>query len=261
MVPALLGAGRMAMQALPYITATYGALEGAKEGGLMGALTGGGLGYFGGKLGTAPLRGLTKQAINIAPGAASALGIKGTPLMAKAIAGGAIPIAGAALAAPLVGSLAGKTAQAAVNAPGALLGTAGKAVGTGETIRGYYDRKTNTFVPDQTDPLGGTGLPTGPQTALDYLNPLSGYQGQLSLQQQQQDVALKGAVNAMNAMRPYLEESKSRDFRRNVAAARLGTDLATQQALIEGGQRIAGTMGTQALGEVGAGLRTQYRYL
>ena len=76
----------MAMQALPYITAGYGALEGAKEGGPLGALAGGGLGFLGGKLGAAPIRALTKSGIAAAPGVASALGIKGSPLMAKAVA-------------------------------------------------------------------------------------------------------------------------------------------------------------------------------
>jgi hypothetical protein len=273
----------MLAAALPVIGALYGGYEGYKQsGGNLGAAAlSAGLSAAGGKilpgairfagsrlastgLGSAAQQAATRLgpeaykasqifaregASTLNPIAQQALGRE---LLKKGLAGTALLAGGAAI--PVVaGSLSSATKE--------ILPTAGKAVGTGETIRGYWDRKTNTFVPDPTDPLGGTGLPMGPQTALDYLNPLSGYQGQLSLQQQQQDVALKGAVDAMNAMRPYLEESKSKDFRRNVAAARLGTDLATQQALIEGGQRIAGTMGTQALGEVGAGLRTQYRYL
>lgn len=167
----------------------------------------------------------------------------------------------AALGLPVATDIAGGIGAGAKRFAGRILPTAGQATGTGEVVRGYMDRKTGEFVPDPTSPLGATGLPTGPQTALDYLDPTKGYQGQLALQQQQQELALRGATAGMAAMRPYLEEAKTRDFTRSAAAARLANDLATQSGLILGGQQIAGTMGTQALGEVGAGLRTQYRYL
>lgn len=262
-VPLLMGAGRMAMQALPYITAGYGALEGAKEGGVLGALTGGGLGYFGGKLGAGPLRALTKQGIAAAPGVASALGIKGTPLMAKAVAAGAIPVAGGLLAAPVVGALSGKAGEAVVKAPGALTGAAlpaaASAVGTGRMIQGVFDSATGEFTPLGTDPA--TGMPRGPRTAAEMLNPAGYEMGSLELQRRLQDVGLEGAGKFMNLERSYLDEAKTRDLARSAAAARLATDLATQQGLTLGGQRIAGAMSTQALGDVGAGLRTQYRYL
>jgi hypothetical protein len=85
--------------------------------------------------------------------------------------------------------------------------------------------------------------------------------GALELQRRAQDVGLEGAGKFMNLERSYLDEAKTRDLARSAAAARLATDLATQQGLTLGGQRIAGAMSTQALGDVGAGLRTQYRYL
>jgi len=55
MLPALLGAGRFAMQALPYVTAAMGAAPGLREGDLGKAALGGGLGYFGGGLGSSRL--------------------------------------------------------------------------------------------------------------------------------------------------------------------------------------------------------------
>jgi hypothetical protein len=249
----------MAMQALPYITAGYGALEGAKEGGPLGALTGGGLGFFGGKLGVAPLRALTKGGIAAAPGVASALGIKGSPLMAKAVAAGAIPIAGGMLAAPLIGGLSGKAIPATAKAASGALPTAASAVGTGRMLQGVFNTATGEFTPLETDPA--SGMPRGPRTASEMLNPQGYEMGALELQRRAQDVGLEGAGKFMNLERSYLDEAKTRDLARSAAAARLATDLATQQGLTLGGQRIAGAMGTQALSDVGAGLRTQYRYL
>jgi len=259
MVPALLGAGRMAMQALPYITAGYGALEGAKEGGPLGALAGGGLGFLGGKLGAAPIRALTKSGIAAAPGVASTLGIKGSPLMAKAVAAGAIPIAGGMLAAPLIGGLAGKAIPAVAKAPGKVIPPVTEAIGAGRMVQGVFDTATGEFTPLETE--AAPGMPRGPRTASEMLNPQGYEMGALELQRRAQDVGLEGAGKFMNLERSYLDEAKTRDLARSAAAARLATDLATQQGLTLGGQRIAGAMGAQALGDVGAGLRTQYRYL
>jgi hypothetical protein len=114
-------------------------------------------------------------------------------------------------------------------------------------------------VPLDTDPA--IGMPRGPRTASEMLNPQGYEMGALELQRRAQDVGLEGAGKFMNLERSYLDEAKTRDLARSAAAARLATDLATQQGLTLGGQRIAGAMGTQALSDVGAGLRTQYRYL
>ena len=54
-VPLVAGAGRLAMQALPYLTAATGFTEGAKEGGLMGGLLGAGAGYGLGRFGLGKL--------------------------------------------------------------------------------------------------------------------------------------------------------------------------------------------------------------
>lgn len=272
---------------LPIGSAVLGGIQGYQqsEGDLGAAALGAGLGALGGGLlpggvrmagaalaPTAVGRGIQAGLTRLGPAAykagqavagkgASTLNpiaqqMLGRDLLTKGLTGAAV-LGGATL----IPSIAGGTATGTKRLAAGLLPTAGKATGTAEVVRGYMDRNTGQFIPDPTSPLGTTGLPTGPQTALDYLDPTKGAQGALAYQQQQLDLALRKANEAMAMERPYLDEAKTRDFTRNIAGARLASDLATQQGLILGGQQIAGTMGAQALADVGAGMRTQYRYL
>lgn len=274
---------------LPLIGAGLGAYQGYQEGGLGGAALGAGLGAvtplglrmagtaLGARLGAGALgrasgalgekalaanlaaRELGTEGLKGVAGQAALSGSRGLGALAEKIATpagiGALTagIGTLALGAPgLAGSLAGKTAQA-------LIPKATSAVGKGRMIQGVFDSATGEFTPMGTDPA--LGMPRTARTASEMLNPQGYEMGALELQRRMQDVGLEGAGKFMNLERSYLDEAKTRDLARSAAAARLANDLATQQGLTMGGQRIAGAMSTQALGDVGAGLRTQYRYL
>ena len=255
MVAALLPIGGALLGGFEGYRRSGGDLGAAALGAGIGAATPAGLRMAGTALGGMPAAAPLLSALTKGKGAARALvGLQGpvtavTPAALGALAAGT----GFALGAPAL--TAGLTTKAAKGA----LPTAASAVGTGRMVQGVFDTATGEFTPLETDPA--SGMPRGPRTASEMLNPQGYEMGALELQRRAQDVSLEGAGKFMGLERSYLDEAKTRDLARSAAAARLATDLATQQGLTLGGQRIAGAMGTQALGDVGAGLRTQYRYL
>jgi len=250
---------------LPTAGAILGGIEGYRRSGGdlgaaalgagLGAVTPAGLRMAGTALGGTQLAAPLLGALTKGKGAIRGLvGLQGpvtavTPSALGALAAGT----GLAVGAPALA--AGLGTQAARG----IIPTAAGAVGTGRMVQGVFDSATGEFTPLETE--AAPGMPRGPRTAADMLNPQGYEMGALELQRRAQDVGLEGAGKFMNLERSYLDEAKTRDLARSAAAARLATDLATQQGLTLGGQRIAGAMGTQALGDVGAGLRTQYRYL
>lgn len=272
---------------LPIAGALYGGYEGYKQSGgdLGAALLGSGLGAAGGGLlpggvrmagsalaGTKLGLGTQQLATRLGPGvyrASQLLSRTGTstlnPIAQQALGrellmkglGGAAVLGGAAA----IPAIAGGLASGAKNVAAGIIPAATGSVGTSRMVQSVYNPATGEveFVPLETDPA--SGMPRGPRTASEMLNPQGYEMGALELQRRAQDVALEGASKFLNLERPILDEAKTRDLARSAAAARLATDLATQQGLTLGGQRIAGAMGQQALGDVGAGLRTQYRYL
>ena len=131
---------RLAMRALPWITGGMGALPGLQEGNLVKAITGGGLGAWGGSSLRGPIGGITRTAMRQTPGAVSGLtglisnrmpntvlgnrlgsALLDSPMLAKNALGipgavGAVknilPWAGVAGAIPLTGGLSGMTGSA-----------------------------------------------------------------------------------------------------------------------------------------------------
>jgi hypothetical protein len=266
MVFPLLTAGRMAMQALPYITAGYGALEGAKQGGLGGALAGGGLGFLGGKLGVGPLRGATKAGINAAPGIGSVLGIKGTPLAAKAIAAGAIPVAGGLLAAPLIGNLAGAAGPALAGGLGNVasgltsVGAAAGAPGLGAqpTPGGMYNFDANQL-PGGNDPTWGYGNFYG--SMADAGSPVSRSAARRIEEMKEFDTSLRNQKLQYELMAPYIAGAKKEDLARNLYAMTVKNNQLTQSTALLGGLEAARNMGLNAASQVGAALAHQYQYV
>ena len=252
---------------LPVAGALYGGYEGyRRSGGDLGATA------LGAGIGAATPAGL-RMAGTALGGIPAMAPLLGALTKGKSLARGLVGLQGpvSAVTPAAVGSIAANTglllgapALAAGLGTGAAKGaipTAAGAVGTGRMFQSVIDPATGKveFVPLETDPA--SGMPRGPRTASEMLNPQGYEMGALELQRRAQDVSLEGAGKFMGLERSYLDEAKTRDLARSAAGARLATDLETQQGLTLGGQRIAGAMGTQALGDVGAGLRTQYRYL
>jgi hypothetical protein len=151
----LLGAGRMAMQALPYITALMGAAPGLKKGNLGEAVIGGGLGYLGGGLGAGGIqKGARAGAAYFRPAAAA---MAGTPLgqqasILKRVAQLGIPLAGAAAATPLIGGLAGAVAQPIAGLAGSVGNTALGAVGLGQAATRQPGALTSPIYPEGSVP-------------------------------------------------------------------------------------------------------------
>jgi len=250
---------------LPISGAVLGGIEGYRRSGGdlgaaalgagLGAATPAGLRMAGTALGGTGLAAPLLSALTKGKGAVRGLvGLQGpVTAVTPAALGGLAAGTGLLLGAPaLAAGLGTQAARGAIPA-------AAETVGTGRMVQGVLDPATGEFTPLETE--AAPGMPRGPRTASEMLNPQGYEMGALELQRRAQDVGLEGAGKFMNLERSYLDEAKTRDLARSAAAARLATDLATQQGLTLGGQRIAGAMGTQALGDVGAGLRTQYRYL
>jgi len=250
---------------LPISGAVLGGIEGYRRSGGdlgaaalgagLGAATPAGLRMAGTALGGTRLAAPLLSALTKGKGAVRGLvGLQGpvtavTPAALGSLAAGTGLVVGAPALAASLGTQAAR---------GAIPAAAG-AVGTGRMVQGVLDPATGEFTPLETE--AAPGMPRGPRSASEMLSPEGYEMGALELQRRAQDVGLEGAGKFMNLERAYLDEAKTRDLARSAAAARLATDLATQQGLTLGGQRIAGAMSTQALGDVGAGLRTQYRYL
>lgn len=260
-VPLALGAGRMAMQALPYITALYGASEGAKEGGLLGALTGGGLGYLGGRVGKGGVGKLTRKASAAAPGLAaqapgvsSALGI--TPVVAKTAARAAVPLAAAGLAAPVVGRLAGGAGGLMSDLGGAVVDAGGNILGAGTGVSQALTKPSGVL--PTIDPTGG--LPTGAMGLPEALDPTGKIAAALGVERQLQDLQLEGIKKLTPYQYEVLSQMKKDDLARTLAGARGRQDIATQAQLIQQGQLGQQAMARQAMADIGAGLRTQYNY-
>ena len=274
-VPLVAGAGRLAMQALPYISAATGFSEGSKEGGLLGGLVGAGAGYGLGRLGMGPLPQLGRQAGSRAAKMAvdqnllgktvkiggeyvqpaKLLGAKGPLDVARGV-GGLIPLAAAGLAAPLVGRMAGGLLGGVSGAATGAVGNAGQA---GAGIIGY--------TADGAPVYGGAALPPGlgqygatsPEgMPLDVLGP-SGMGRRLE--------TLKTAQTQRDVLRTLLPEIEAatearskKEMERQMAAAGIRQNIKTRAAMQQAAQAAGLEAGLGALQQAGGALTSQYQY-
>ncbi len=100
------------------------------------------------------------------------------------------------------------------------------------------------------DATGGFGYQTGFGPGM--LGPTSGYQSILQYQNQMGNVNRENMIKNLLAIEPITDRAKTRDFERNMAAARYRTQLGTQQGLT-----LQGQMGAQALAQKGMTGATQ----
>jgi len=100
------------------------------------------------------------------------------------------------------------------------------------------------------DPTGGFGYQTGYGPGM--LLPGSGYQSILQYQNQMGNQQRENMIKNLLAIEPITDRAKTRDFGRNMAAARFRTQLGTQQGLT-----LQGQMGAQALAQKGMQGATQ----
>ena len=100
------------------------------------------------------------------------------------------------------------------------------------------------------DPTGGFGYQTGFGPGM--LLPTSGYQSILQYQNQMGNQQRENMIKNLLAIEPITDRAKTRDFERNMSAARFRTQLGTQQGLT-----LQGQMGAQALAQKGMTGATQ----
>lgn len=258
MLPFLLGAGRMAMQGLPYISAAVGGLPGLMKGNLGEAATGAGLGYLGGRFAKPALAKGAGQVVSAAPGLASAAG--STMPIGKALQFGALAGTGlaAGLGAPLIGRVAGAVAQPVSSLAGQAGRAATGAVGLGQQV-------TNTQGPQLPGvplyDIAANAQEYGPPNAFDYNNPLGPIQQQLALENLQYKQRLANTLAALPYQEAYAQRAREADFRRELAGRQVATALQTDALMRTQGQLGAQKMSEGLLNNVGQIMANQYRYL
>ena len=254
-VPLVAGAGRLAMQALPYLTAATGFTEGAKEGGLMGGLLGAGAGYGLGRFGLGKLGAPMAATAKAAPGLASLAGIKGTPLAAKQIGAALVPLAASAVA-PVAGRRAGGLV-------GGRTGAATGAVGNlGQSAAGIIG-----YTADGKPVYGGAALPPG----MGQYGPTDPYGsptdvlGPAGMGQRLQ--TLKDAQTQRDVLRTLLPEIEAasearskKEFERQMAGAGIRQNIQTRAAMQQAAQTAGLQAGLGALQQAGGALTRQYQY-
>lgn len=225
------------------------ALRGAAAGGLAGAATGG-------------IGGLASGAVSRMAGTALGGALEASPILGglqKAAGTGAGLLAGG-LAAPVVGPIAGGL----TNLAGQAVGGAGRAVaaaGGGAAAMGVgqqplpkdYDFSQGVpTVTGQVPYLGGTPF--------DIYNPLGPFAAMRAEALKDQDVSIEGLKKFLPLEAQYSEGAKKAEFQRQMAAAGIRSNIATQAAMLRQAQLGAQQMGQTALGQMGQALTSQYQY-
>ena len=141
-----------------------------------------------------------------------------------------------------------------------ILGLLGAGVAANEIKKAGQNRAIIEMFKDGKlgSPTGGFGYQTGFGPGM--LLPTSGYQSILNYNQQMSDQQRKALVENLLAVEPITDRAKKRDFERNMAAARLRTQLGTQQGLTLQGQMGAQALAQDAQRAAGTALASNYQY-
>ena len=272
MVAPLVMAGQLGLKYLPVIGAVAGAAPGLRRGNLGEAALGAGFGALSGTGGGA-IRGATERATKFAGGLApdllrpasqaaaklgflgknpslplQALGATGIGLQTAAQVG--IPLAGIAGTAKLASMGGGGGAQAASPTFGGAAGLLGYNTIGNEGMGGVP-------IPPGMGPYGNIG-PTG--LPLDVLSPL-GIDAGRRLRTQKDAESLRDATNiVLPTIRKFSEQAKKDDFARDMAAAGIATNLATNAALTQGMAAATRQLGMNAAQQAGQALTQRYNY-
>jgi hypothetical protein len=249
----------LAALALPAISGTLGAIEGAKRGGLGGAILGGtagaltpaGLRLAGTALGGIPaLAGLAQKGTMLGRGA---LGLSGPVQAGSKLVAGAIPALGLAFGAPqLAGGLAGGLARP--------LGQgAGNVAQTGAGIIGYTRQGEPVYGGEPYDrSIGSMGGVTPEGLPLDVL----GAPGMGRRLEQYKSGETQRDIMRMLLPEVYkaTEATKKQDFSRQAAMKGIAQNIATRAAMLQNAQLAGLNMGQTAAQQAGSALTSQYQY-
>ena len=108
------------------------------------------------------------------------------------------------------------------------------------------------------DPTGGFGYQTGFGPGM--LLPTSGYQSILQYQNQMGNQQRENMIKNLLAIEPITDRAKTRDFERQMGAARFRTQLGTQQGLTLQGQMGAQRLAQQGMQGATQALASNYQY-
>tara|TARA_R100001129_G_scaffold170392_1_gene139848 strand:+ start:84 stop:542 length:459 start_codon:yes stop_codon:yes gene_type:complete len=108
------------------------------------------------------------------------------------------------------------------------------------------------------DPTGGFGYQTGFGPGM--LLPTSGYQSILQYQNQMGNQQRENMIKNLLAIEPITDRAKTRDFERQMGAARYRTQLGTQQGLTLQGQMGAQRLAQQGMTGATQALASNYQY-
>lgn len=261
MLPALLTGGRMAMQALPYIAAGLGALPGLREGDVGKAVMGAGLGYFGGGLGAKGLKAGTRAATGNLRSTAAGVG----PMAElagglKPIAQLGIPLAGAAVAAPLIGGMASGLGGGVSKIGGQALGAVPQAVGATGAIMYGQNHPSGQFVSPGGGVPGDLVSKAQGMSPWNVVDPTGQIQAALLAERMQQDIQLEGMKKIMPYQFEGAEARSKTEMQRQMAAAQIRRNIDTAAQMMLGGQTAAQNMGLNAAAQMGSALTSNYTY-
>lgn len=253
------------------LSALLGGTKAYKESGgdltktLTGGLFSGGLGLAGAGLAGGATRLAGQALAPLAAGAAEAVDAPGILGMGARLAasktGQAALKTGIPAAAGLATSLAIPTVASAAGAPAANLatqaagGAAAMGVGQPGTPGVYQFEKGAVPQTGQFGPTGAMG-----STPWEAYNPLGQFATQRAVQELQTDTDIRGLKKLLAAETPYTEGAKKAEFLRNMAAAGIRQNIATQAAMLQNAQRTAQTIGINAASQMGQALAQQYQY-
>ena len=108
------------------------------------------------------------------------------------------------------------------------------------------------------DPTGNFGYQTGFGPGM--LLPTSGYQSILQYQNQMGNQQRENMIKNLLAIEPITDRAKTRDFERQMGAARFRTQLGTQQGLTLQGQVGAQRLAQQGMTGATQALASNYQY-
>ena len=141
----------------------------------------------------------------------------------------------------------------------------GGGVALNEIKKAGQRKEVRKLVEDQLAASGNLGSPTnnfgyGTGFGPGMFGPTSGYQSILGYQTQMGKQQRENMIKNLLAIEPITDRAKSRDFERNMAAARFRTQLGTQQGLTLQGQKGAQALAQQGMGAAGQALTSNYQY-
>lgn len=256
-------------------------LRGAATGGLLGGATGGigggasGLAsrMAGQSLGLVGKEGVTALGKTLASQAAK--GTLSTPgallYRAPGLVGGAAGVGATLASGALLAPAAGAVANLAGQATGAVGGGARNVAGAGLTaagaagLPGFGAANTpgvypfeNQALPQGLDPTFGAGQTYG--SMADVVNPAGRMAAGRLAEEKEFDTQMRNMQVQAAKMAPWIEGAKKAELARQLYAATVRGNLATQQNLLVGGINTARQMGLNAAGQMGNALTAQYQY-